>query len=72
MQVVDRIQLKAILSEFDEAFGKDQSWLAIIGITQRKYGIGPSLQSTFDESHFEKYDLLAHNEDDEDAPAIVF
>ncbi|KAM9911744.1 hypothetical protein OXX69_003228 [Metschnikowia pulcherrima] len=72
MQVVDRIQLKAILSEFHEVFEKDESWVAIIGITQRKFGIGPSLQSTFDESHFEKYDLSAHNEDDEDAPAIVF
>ncbi|KAM9918475.1 hypothetical protein OXX59_008636 [Metschnikowia pulcherrima] len=71
MQVVDRIQLKAILSEFNEVFEKDESWVAIIGITQRKFGIGPSLQSTFDESQFEKYDLSAHNEDDEDAPAVV-
>lgn len=72
VKVVEIERLGAILTDLNDVFEAEPQWREVVEVTHRKFGLKPSSWPTLDEDQFEVYDISGHDEDDEDAPAIVF
>ncbi|OBA20474.1 hypothetical protein METBIDRAFT_78843 [Metschnikowia bicuspidata var. bicuspidata NRRL YB-4993] len=70
--VVERGELQAVFRNLNDIYEGSTSWHQLVSIAQRRFGLSTTETSMLDENLFEVYDLLGHDEEDEDAPALVF
>lgn len=70
--VVDTSELVNALERLRSIFAQSSRWQKIEGVCRSRFGFHiKNLEAPFDVDNFEVYDIEDHDDDDEDAPAII-